>query len=48
MWRSCGIKIEMSVIEVYSKLAEAEADVEEGNVSDAREGLAALREKYGL
>ena len=29
-------------------LAQAEAEVKEGKVSDAREGLAALREKYGL
>ena len=34
--------------DVYSKLAEAEAEVREGKVSDAREGLTALREKYGL
>lgn len=33
---------------VYSKLAEAESDVKEGKVSDAREGLKTLREKYGL
>ena len=34
--------------DIYSKLAEAEAEVREGKVSDAREGLTALREKYGL
>lgn len=34
--------------DVYLKLAEAEAEVREGKVSDAREGLRALREKYGL
>lgn len=34
--------------EVYSKLAEAEAEVELGKVSDAREGLRTLREKYDL
>lgn len=38
----------MFMTEVYSKLAEAEAEVREGKVSGAREGLAALREKYGL
>ena len=38
----------MFMAEVYSKLAQAEAEVKEGKVSDAREGLAALREKYGL
>lgn len=34
--------------DVYLKLAEAEAEVREGKVSDAREGLRTLREKYGL
>ena len=34
--------------DIYSKLAEAEAEVREGKVSDAREGLMTLREKYGL
>ena len=38
----------MFMADVYSKLAEAEAEAREGKVSDAREGLAALREKYGL
>ena len=38
----------MFMAEVYSKLAQAEAEVKEGKVSDAREGLVALREKYGL
>ena len=38
----------MFMSDVYSKLAEAEAEVREGKVSDAREGLTALREKYGL
>ncbi len=38
----------MFMADVYSKLAEAEAEVREGKVSDAREGLTALREKYGL
>lgn len=38
----------MFMTEVYSKLAEAELEAKEGKVSDAREGLAALREKYGL
>ena len=34
--------------DVYLKLAEAEAEVREGKVSDAREGLRTLREKYGI
>ncbi|MCD8100742.1 MAG: type II toxin-antitoxin system Phd/YefM family antitoxin [Oscillospiraceae bacterium] len=38
----------MFMTEVYSKLAEAEVEAKEGKVSDARGGLAALREKYGL
>ncbi len=38
----------MFMADIYSKLAEAEADVREGKVSDAREGLQTLREKYGL
>ena len=38
----------MFMADVYFKLAEAEAEVREGKVSDAREGLRALRDKYGL
>lgn len=38
----------MFMADVYSKLTEAEAEVREGKVSDAREGLRTLREKYGL
>ena len=38
----------MFMADVYSRLAEAEADIRSGRVSDAREGLTALREKYGL
>ena len=38
----------MFMADVYSKLAEAESDVKEGKVSDAREDLKTLREKYGL
>ena len=38
----------MFMADVYSKLAEAEAEVREGKVSDDREGLTELREKYGL
>ena len=38
----------MFMADVYSKLAQAEREVKEGKVSDAREGLSALREKYGL
>lgn len=34
--------------DVYSKLSEAETELKEGKVSDAREGLRTLREKYGL
>lgn len=34
--------------DIYSKLAEAEADIREGKVSDAYGGLKTLREKYGL
>ncbi len=32
----------------YSKLAEADAEIRDGKVSDAREGLRDLRKKYGL
>ena len=35
----------MFMTDVYSKLAEAEAEVREGKVSDAREGLTALRDR---
>ena len=35
----------MFMADVYSKLAEAEAEVREGKVSDAREGLTELRAK---
>ena len=38
----------MFMADVYFKRAEAEAEVREGKVSDAREGLRMLREKYGL
>lgn len=38
----------MFMADVYSKLAEAEAEIRGGKVSDAREGLKELREKYGL
>lgn len=38
----------MFMADVYSKLAQAEAEIREGKVSDAHEGLTALREKYGL
>ena len=36
------------MVDVYAKLAEAEGDIQEGKVSDAREGLRTLRDKYGL
>lgn len=38
----------MFMADIYFKLAEAEAEVKEGKVSDARGGLRTLREKYGL
>ena len=38
----------MFMADVYSKLADAEAEIRDGKVSDAREGLKELREKYGL
>lgn len=38
----------MFMADVYAKLAEAEAEVREGKVSDAYEGLKTLRAKYGL
>ena len=38
----------MFMADVYSKLAEAETEIKEGKVSDAREELKALQEKYGL
>lgn len=34
--------------DVYTKLAEAETDIQTGMVSDAMEGLYMLRDKYGL
>lgn len=36
------------MVDVYAKLAAAESDIQEGKVSDAREGLRTLRDKYGL
>lgn len=36
------------MVDVYAKLAEAESDIQEGKVSDARDGLRTLRDKYGL
>ena len=33
---------------IYTKLAEAETDIQTGMVSDAMEGLHMLRDKYGL
>lgn len=38
----------MFMADVYSKLAEVETEIKEGKVSNAREGLKALQEKYGL
>ncbi len=38
----------MFMADVYAKLAQAEAQAAAGKVSDAREGLETLREKYGL
>lgn len=34
--------------DVYTKLAEAETDIQTGMASDAMEGLRMLRDKYGL
>ena len=34
--------------DVYTKLAEAETDIQTGMMSDAMEGLRMLRDKYGL
>ncbi len=34
--------------DVYAKLAEAEAQISEGKVTDARDAVQALRAKYGL
>lgn len=34
--------------DVYTKLAEAETDIQTGMGSDAMEGLRMLRDKYGL
>jgi len=34
--------------DVYTKLAEAETDIQTGMGSDAMEGLCMLRDKYGL
>lgn len=39
---------EIFMTDVYSKLAQAEAEIKEGKVFDAREGLKILRKKYGL
>lgn len=38
----------MYMQDVYAKLAEAEEEVREGKVVDARLGLKGLREKYGI
>jgi PHD/YefM family antitoxin component YafN of YafNO toxin-antitoxin module len=38
----------MLMADVYAKLAEAEDDVREGRVSDAREALSALRKKFNV
>ena len=36
------------MVDVYAKLSEAESYIQDGKVSDAREGLRTLRDKYGL
>ena len=41
-------ELKLFMVDVYAKLAEAESDIQEGKVSDAREGLRTLRDKYGL
>ncbi len=33
---------------IYEKLTEAEADIAQGRISDAKASLSALRSKYGL
>lgn len=38
----------LSLLDIYEKLAEAEEDLEQGKTLDARAGLEALREKYGI
>ena len=36
------------MLDVYSRLAQAEEEIHEGKVIDARKALKALRSKYGL
>ena len=38
----------MSLLDAYAKLEAAEADVREGKVLDAEEGLMSIREKYNV
>ena len=38
----------MLLLDVYSKLEEAERDIAEGRTRDARESLRALRQKHGI
>lgn len=35
-------------LKMYQDLEESEKQIREGNVTDARESLATMREKYGL
>lgn len=43
-----GYEAQRFLADVHSKLAEAEAEIRDRKVSDAREGLRDLRRKYGL
>lgn len=38
----------MQMLEVYSKLADAQMQVQEGKVLDGQDSLKSIREKYGL
>lgn len=38
----------VKILSVYERLMQAEEDIAEGRVADARESLRRTREKYGL
>lgn len=38
----------LALLDVYAKLAEAEAEIQEGKTVDARAALKGLRAKYGI
>ena len=38
----------LAMLDVYAKLAEAEAEIREGKTVDARSSLKGLRAKYGI